>query len=387
MAKRTRAWFFKITGTGSTRGTRFNNGNRPPRATFFDQLDSVVMKSEPEDRAKENTDSAALDTLVGHVVAASDIEAKASAPKPTDRTLVTQPSQLPTSASDDEVTVTSNDPLLKLDGVATMNIAVDATVSGRNNYLIRISQPIKEWFQNVVNYVESGITTLQSQLQSLSITVNQNAQNIVTNTQNIAVLSPGGVPNVVPVGAVMQWMVESVPTGYLLLQGQEVDQLTYPLLFALYGSVYNTGGETAGFFRLPDMRDVSARGYTTGGTIQAGLGLTTPQVFGSKFGADAHHIDADALPEHKHGVSLTTDESGNHTHPMYDNSGPKGNEIRTKRLNTQGNVFDGTFDEVTQPGGNHDHTVSGDTQNNGTTHLAHPNTPPVILIHFIVKHD
>ena len=40
--------------------------------------------------------------------------------------------------------------------------------------------------------------------------------------------------------------------GYLLCDGTEYSETTYSQLFNACGTQYNTGGETAGFFRVPN---------------------------------------------------------------------------------------------------------------------------------------
>lgn len=42
------------------------------------------------------------------------------------------------------------------------------------------------------------------------------------------------------------------PTGYLLCDGSVVSQAAYPDLFTAIGTAFNTGGEGAGNFRLPN---------------------------------------------------------------------------------------------------------------------------------------
>lgn len=62
------------------------------------------------------------------------------------------------------------------------------------------------------------------------------------------------VPITVPVGAIMDWAGAAAPSGWQLCAGQVLSQATYAQLFAAIGTTYNTGGEGAGNFRLPDCR-------------------------------------------------------------------------------------------------------------------------------------
>lgn len=64
------------------------------------------------------------------------------------------------------------------------------------------------------------------------------------------------VANSVPTGAFFEYGNAAAPTGYLacVVGGvvQQASQATYASLYAIIGTTYNTGGETAGYFRLPN---------------------------------------------------------------------------------------------------------------------------------------
>lgn len=68
----------------------------------------------------------------------------------------------------------------------------------------------------------------------------------------------------VPVGSILPFPKAAVPAGYLELDGSVRDGAVYPDLFAYLGTTYNTGGEAAGFFRLPDSRGEFFRGWDHG---------------------------------------------------------------------------------------------------------------------------
>lgn len=56
----------------------------------------------------------------------------------------------------------------------------------------------------------------------------------------------------IPAGTPMPYLGTEAPPGYLELNGQVVSQQTYRGLYKVLGDRYNTGGEGAGNFRLPD---------------------------------------------------------------------------------------------------------------------------------------
>jgi len=102
-----------------------------------------------------------------------------------------------------------------------------------------------------------------------------------------------------PAGIIAPFAGTSVPSGWLACQGQAVSQTTYAALYAAIGATWNTGGEGAGNFRLPDLRGMFVRGTGTNATGSSS-GTVGPSV-----GAYA----ADTYLNHSH----TATDSG-HTH-------------------------------------------------------------------------
>lgn len=156
MTKVKRNWFFSVTGSGTTRGTRFKNGDKPPESTFQNLADSVLMFDETSDRAKVYDEDAEIKNQVGHVVLSSDVQAKVNTTQLADRSLVVQPHQLPTVTSvklneDDENVDGTDDTLasdtkqllldagLDLESFVSVIASVDPSVSTRNKNQIRLS--------------------------------------------------------------------------------------------------------------------------------------------------------------------------------------------------------------------------------------------------------
>src|SRR3954454_15726157 len=73
-------------------------------------------------------------------------------------------------------------------------------------------------------------------------------------------------------GQIKLWPTEDAPDGFALCDGAEYDSddAAYYRLFRVIGTTFNTGGEAAGGFRVPDFR----------GRVPVGLGT---------------HADVDAL--------------------------------------------------------------------------------------------
>ena len=163
-----------------------------------------------------------------------------------------------------------------------------------------------------------------------------------TNTQaaiqelldELPVPTPG-----VPVGTITQYAGAAAPTGYLLCDGSVVSQATYAALYAVCGTTYDTGGEGAGNFRLPDLRQRFPLGLAAAGT-------------GSTLGGSGGTID------HVHTVDPPDTSSGN-------NAGV-GVQV------CQDNV-------VATAAGTHTHTTNIASFNSGTAN------PPFLALNFIIK--
>ena len=122
-----------------------------------------------------------------------------------------------------------------------------------------------------------------------------------------------------PIGSIIYWPSQLMPTGYLLCDGREVAINDYP---ELYTAIGNIGGDdvASGNFRLPDMRGVVAGGY------HSGLPSSNPLHgnFGDQVGNPTKSLSVANLAKHKHdivysdpnanitqkGVSITHDASG-----------------------------------------------------------------------------
>jgi len=107
-----------------------------------------------------------------------------------------------------------------------------------------------------------------------------------------------------PPGSLMAFAGTSAPTGWLACQGQAVSQTTYAALYAAIGATWNTGGEGAGNFRLPDLRGMFLRGTGTNAT-------------GSSSGAVGPAVGtyaADTYLNHSHAI---TDPGHNHTYTTF----------------------------------------------------------------------
>lgn len=71
----------------------------------------------------------------------------------------------------------------------------------------------------------------------------------------------------VPFGIILSFANDSIPSGFLFCDGSAISKTTFDDLFAAIGTTWDTGGEGAGNFRLPDLRGMFIRGEGIHGTL------------------------------------------------------------------------------------------------------------------------
>lgn len=95
-----------------------------------------------------------------------------------------------------------------------------------------------------------------------------------------------------PVGSMLPMPTGVVPPGYLELDGSVKSIAAYPDLAAYLGTAFNTGGEGAGNFRLPESRAEFFRGWDHGRGVDAGRAIGSYQL--DDFKSHTHGYGADA---------------------------------------------------------------------------------------------
>jgi microcystin-dependent protein len=190
------------------------------------------------------------------------------------------------------------------------------------------------------------------------------------------------VPNVAPIGSILMWpSTASPPSNWRICNGIQLSQTTYAELYAIIGNTYNDGNETAGNFRIPDLRDRFVVGtgpsYTlnaTGGAANVTLQIaqipshTHPFTFGPA-GGHTHGGNTGEEGGHRHNTGgggahgHNTGGAGGHGH----NTGPAGAHTHpyTQYLTTIGRstgannvVNNPTGTSTTGPAGSHQHPIS-----------------------------
>ena len=269
----------------------------------------------------------------------------------------------------------------------------------------------------------------QSELQDQVRRANQQPSiNEAQVTADAALIQP-------PIGAMMGWAGASDPTDtkWLLCDGRTVLIESYPELYTAIGTTWNTGGEAADAFRLPDLRSRVAVGAGQGTSLtnravaaksgSESVVLTTPQL------ATHSHLSATGNSTHDHGAS-TGDNTHSHGAATGDNihshGGATGNNVHYHGgdsyvtantftniiLNSGGsfnvvhsiNQLDNTFTDFSDPHSHtissvtHDHTISSVTHNHSISSsihnhevydagagASHENMPPWLAMHQIIR--
>jgi microcystin-dependent protein len=129
----------------------------------------------------------------------------------------------------------------------------------------------------------------------------------------------GGGQYVAPVGTAGS---VAVP-GWLYCNGSAVSQTAYPALYAAIGGRYNTGGETAGTFRLPGVAGYLTYYTTTTSNAEhvavsthshALTGTSTVNALSNESAhTHAGSASTDSVGDHAHGVNIGTsaNDTGN----------------------------------------------------------------------------
>lgn len=106
-----------------------------------------------------------------------------------------------------------------------------------------------------------------------------------------------------PVGAMVEYVGTSAPTGWLMCDGTAVDRTTYSALFAVMGSAFGPG-DGSSTFNLPEMRGLFARGRDAGkGLDPDSASRTNRGVSGANTGDAVGSYQVNAMATHNHGMS------------------------------------------------------------------------------------
>jgi microcystin-dependent protein len=178
---------------------------------------------------------------------------------------------------------------------------------------------------------------------------------------------------ILPAGIILMTGATSAPTGWLFCDGSVVSQTTYANLYAAVGSSFNTGGEGAGNFRLPNFQRKVPMG--AGGTVPAGA-VVPANTVGSTGGTETVTLSVTEMPSHDHGGSTGS------TVPTYlgANSVASGGSytfVQTYTTTRLSNPAPSSQSLINS----HVHSIS--SQGGGG---AHSNTQPSLVVNYIIKY-
>ncbi|NWA11913.1 phage tail protein [Pseudomonas gingeri] len=132
-----------------------------------------------------------------------------------------------------------------------------------------------------------------------------------------------------PVGAIVAFPKADVPAGYLEMDGSVQLIAVYPDLAAYLGTSFNTGGEPAGTFRLPDGRGEFLRGWDHGRGVDAGRAMSSWQDSQNR----AHTHKYGKLHSTNYGLSATGIKGLEPTDQVqYETASSGGEESRPRNL-------------------------------------------------------
>lgn len=155
-----------------------------------------------------------------------------------------------------------------------------------------------------------------------------------------------------PIGSIIWYCAPLAPTSlWLECDGRLLDgSITGPYhdLYTLIGTTYNTGGEPAGFFRIPDLRGMFVRGWSGSGPNPTPTALDPGRLFAtSQADATKQHNHTVTDPSHLHQFPLTThfhpSNSGTvtHTHTTTSNHSHSATFAVAEEVGDQAGLYDG----------------------------------------------
>lgn len=198
--------------------------------------------------------------------------------------------------------------------------------------------------------------------------------------------------SIVPAGVVWPYAGTTLPDGFLWPIGQVLSQTTYASLYAAVGTTYDTGGEGAGNFRLPDYRgrglfgkDDMGGGGGAGRITNAVSGITG-STLGANGGAQSVTLAQANLPN----VTLTVTGTVTTTIDNGGGASVRGAVVGAAELGVRTDINQGATYPTSSFG-----TVAGTSSfssgatssiNGNTTQTAVNKMPPAIICHFIIKY-
>lgn len=174
-------------------------------------------------------------------------------------------------------------------------------------------------------------------------------------------------------GEIKMWPVASIPDGFLLCDGSVVSQTTYAALYAVISSTYNTGGEGAGNFRLPNFKGKIGVGYNSAESDFNAIAKTG--------GETTHTLISSELADHGHKWQYAAGGgAGSPRNHIKDSS-----ELATSWHSSNGTDNPPSWTDYSEIGDGGTGGAGMYTPMASTSGGAHNNLQPYVVINYIIK--
>jgi microcystin-dependent protein len=239
-------------------------------------------------------------------------------------------------------------------------------------------------------YVADEIDSLIGQIKAWALEEHDEEGHHIVNDRDLAFVS---------VGSTMGWLTATPPNGWAILQGQQLNRVTYKALFDLWGTTFGVGdGSTT--FNVPDMRGrffLSKAASSTGSVLgETGGAIDHTHSFGShthSISTEAAHSHGSGTltgPSHTHSISSSVSDQKQVAASPHDHITPVGNNTtgddvssnsHTHGSGNTGSSGTGGVNGNTASGGSHDHGGATGSSSGGTSGT---NNPPFLVGNTIV---
>lgn len=259
----------------------------------------------------------------------------------------------------------------------------------------------------VASEVNANFTAIKNFIDTNLVQIDGTVKAGAAAVENLGVsnLTSSAINFLAPTGSIIAFGGTTAPTGYVLCDGTEypigVIGSTYYSLYGILSTSYNTGGETAGYFRVPnlkgrvpfgldsadsDFNQLSDRGGSKASVAthqhnSAGLSIASENT------NHTHSADGDltaaGVGNHQHSYLFTNNELLN-VQNAYDSggllvssySGYATDPAGAHSHDVTGNTGYASANSI------HNHAISGDTAPFGTSN---GNIPPYLTVNYIIK--
>jgi microcystin-dependent protein len=187
-----------------------------------------------------------------------------------------------------------------------------------------------------------------------------------------------------PIGGIIPFGGTTAPSGWLLCNGAEYPTATYPDLDSVLGGAFDGAmATTPGFFRVPNLK-----GRTIVGMGQQDFNINVRQTstptynIGDNGGINIYaQIEAE-IAQHDHFINLNTSTDGSHQHGI-----PNDRNLTPRHIDYSSHEYGGIYggnSHNTAFAGNHDHSISGNSNNAGSSSPME-NRQPYLVLNYIIK--